>query len=414
VTKEILVVDDAPEMRVWLKAVLQNAGWNVVTAADGLEACKLLDEHEIQLVVTDWMMPNLDGPGLIESIRGRKGQYVYTILMTTRAGEDDSLAGLAAGADDYMVKPTSAAVLLARTRVAERILNMQRTLLEQRERVRESRDLIAKAYAGVRSELKQAARQQQASLPSRLSLPQGVEVDWRFRPASNLSGDHLDVFPVGDNRLVFYLLDVSGHGVSAALRSSALAELLRPISSMMSDLLEQGPQSVLDKLNRHMCESSEEIEYLATLALGVLDTRTGHMEISSAGHPSPFIVGPNGRLEEIAINGLPLGVMAETRYDATQARLRPGDALMLFSDGVTDCLNSRGDPYGYVRFRDDVEQAPAGGASQLVAHVDKRIGLWRENRDLEDDMTVLAVSLAPDSALTIDSRTRPEHSGTGQ
>jgi sigma-B regulation protein RsbU (phosphoserine phosphatase) len=278
---DILIVDDAPEELAWLGAVLRADGWGVKTAADAESACRLLEEDDFRVVITDWMMPGMDGLSLIETIRGRGADsYVYTLLMTARDTEEDCIRGLRAGADDFLVKPISTEVLKARLRTARRIIDMQQEMLEQQQRLRESRQMVANAYKGVKRELKQAAHQQRAALPGGLRLPDGVVADWRFRPASGLSGDHLNLFLLGQSQLAFYLFDVSGHGVGAALRSAALGELLQPFSSVMDGLVDRGPHDVLESLNRHICQSGAEVEYLATIVLGLLDTRSGAMHLA--------------------------------------------------------------------------------------------------------------------------------------
>ena len=249
----ILIVDDAPDIRAWLSALLENIGWKVEQAADGVEACEILESTGIRIVITDWMMPGMDGLSLIEWIRKRQVQdYVYTILMTARDQEDDCVEGLSVGADDYLTKPASPSVLYARLSVAMRILSIQQDLLAQQEQLRESRDLVTRAYALVQEDLKGASAAQRSLLPASGQLSNAVETAWFYQPAMGVSGDYLDIFTIGEGKLVFYLLDVSGHGITAALRSAAISQLMRPISGLMDGMDTKGPAHVMERLNRHL------------------------------------------------------------------------------------------------------------------------------------------------------------------
>ncbi|HEX5242504.1 MAG TPA: response regulator [Tepidisphaeraceae bacterium] len=122
----ILIVDDEAVSLEVLKFALTNAGHDVDCAADGQEALNVLARGEYQLVISDWEMPNVNGLGLCRAIRGRQlGSYVYIILLTARNGSASIVEGLAAGADDFISKPFDPDELMARVRVAERIVSLE-------------------------------------------------------------------------------------------------------------------------------------------------------------------------------------------------------------------------------------------------------------------------------------------------
>ena len=144
----IAIVDDNPAQRQTLRETLERCGRNVVEFADGLEAWDYLCTHtEVQLVITDWMMPRLDGPGLIRLLRGANlPYYMYIILITARDGSESIVEGLGAGADDYLIKPVDRAEFLARVAVGERILSLERRLRQARDEQRfyASHDLLTR------------------------------------------------------------------------------------------------------------------------------------------------------------------------------------------------------------------------------------------------------------------------------
>jgi two-component system, cell cycle response regulator len=126
---EVLFVDDEATTAMIVRRVLQNAGYAVTIAQNGLEALELLEKKHYPIVLTDWEMPEMDGAQLCKQIRRNFfGGYVYTILLTSRLGRDNVLEGLDAGADDYLTKPLDEAELLARLKTAQRVVQLESKL----------------------------------------------------------------------------------------------------------------------------------------------------------------------------------------------------------------------------------------------------------------------------------------------
>ena len=125
----VLVVDDDAVASAQLGAIASAAGYQVKSAHDGRQAWELLQLTRVPIVICDWYMPELDGPALCRRIRSRVDQpYVYFILVTSRGGKEQYLAGMDAGADDFIAKPVDPDELRARLRVAERILGLRKEL----------------------------------------------------------------------------------------------------------------------------------------------------------------------------------------------------------------------------------------------------------------------------------------------
>jgi diguanylate cyclase (GGDEF)-like protein len=134
----VLIADDDPLHTRLLEGLLVSGGYGVLKAVNGVEALKTLEGSEpIQLVIADWMMPEMDGIQLCREIRKRFNEpYVYIILLTARDQRDDIVEGLDAGADDYLIKPVHHSELNARIRAAQRIIDLQDRLLAAQERLR--------------------------------------------------------------------------------------------------------------------------------------------------------------------------------------------------------------------------------------------------------------------------------------
>ncbi|MBS1841421.1 MAG: diguanylate cyclase [Acidobacteria bacterium] len=134
----VLIADDDSLSRRMLKSTLERSGYEVISVEDGSAASAVLCEADgPRMALLDWMMPGLDGPAVVRAVRVRRGmQYVHMILLTSRQSKEDVVAGLDAGADDYLTKPFNPQELRARLRTGERILHLEDTLVQAREEMR--------------------------------------------------------------------------------------------------------------------------------------------------------------------------------------------------------------------------------------------------------------------------------------
>jgi sigma-B regulation protein RsbU (phosphoserine phosphatase) len=168
-----LIADDDPIAARMLRRLVETAGHTVDHASDGLAAWALYEQHTHPLVISDWMMPQLDGLDLCRRIRAHaepRGAYPYLVLVTARADRSDRLVALGAGVDDFLTKPLDQVDFLARLRAAERILAYQRSLAEANARLRAHQAAQQRQAAMVQGTLAHAAalmaalREQQAAL----------------------------------------------------------------------------------------------------------------------------------------------------------------------------------------------------------------------------------------------------------
>ncbi len=389
---KILVIDDAADARLYVSLLLRRWGYEVLEAEDGHAGLDLLLAQDVRLVICDWMMPGMSGPELCRAVRTTDlGHYAYIILLTGRSDSADLVEGLNAGADDFVTKPFEAQVLRARLRVGERILALEQRLGEQNRDLLESRNRLAQAYDQIQADLATAARIQRQLLPTSDQATSPFRAHWLFLPAAQVSGDSFNFFELTPGLVGFYHLDISGHGVPAALLSVSLSRSLVPgggPGTAVADFFD--PATFLADLNRQLTSRDGEVENYATIAYGTLEKHTGRIRLALAAHPYPLVLRQSGRIDTLQQGGLPVGMFPVVDYQAQEVQLAPGDRLVLYSDGVTECRNRQGEAFGEAQLRASLSFAAQTGLS-LTAVLDERLRDWRGPRDFEDDISLLVL-----------------------
>jgi phosphoserine phosphatase RsbU/P len=393
----ILVVDDDDAIRILLGGRLQNLGHQIETASNGSEAWDVLSDKSFDLLICDWNMPVMNGVELCRRVRHAEwGSYLYVILCTAMNQKADFLAGMEAGADDFVVKPIDFADLRVRVRAAERIIQLQLELSAQNKSLRELYGKLRTAYDTIERDLEAAAGMQTALLPPKTELKNRIRLDWMLIPSRYLAGDMLNYFLVDGSKLVFYHLDVAGHGIPAALLSVTLNRLLMPVpgspiahgSSNGFPAKLASPKDVVTELNDRF-QSSDDTYF--TMVYGVMDTDSRALTFCQAGHPSPLLLTARGELKVIGEGGFPVGMMPAMAYDQNQLTLMPGDKFVLYSDGIPECMNQGGLRYTEETLFAALRHCSHSSADQVVQLVREDIVNWRGENELSDDVSLLVM-----------------------
>jgi len=252
---------------------------------------------------------------------------------------------------------------------AASILDNARLVERERERQR------------LEQELSIAREIQQALLPGGFRNFPNLDISGTNSPCLAVGGDYFDVFPVNDDRTAFLIADVSGKGLGAALLTTMLQGALSGMK-MGAD-----PAGVFHHINRFLCEHSEVGRY-ATMFFGILD-RDGHLEFINAGHPSPLLVRAGEVVEAFTEGGFPVGLIPDASYVASCMALRPGDTLVLYSDGVTEAMDPDEEMFGLSRLRElllDQHEAPLEILQRTILEA---VRAFSRGANQHDDITLL-------------------------
>jgi phosphoserine phosphatase RsbU/P len=254
---------------------------------------------------------------------------------------------------------------------AASILDTARLVERERERQRMEQEI------GIARDI------QQALLPRGFRDFPHLTVTGINLPCLTVGGDYFDIFPMDDNRTAFIIADVSGKGLGAAL----LTTMLQGALSGMRIGIE--PAKLFDHINDFLCEHVEVARY-ATMFFGILD-REGRLEFINAGHPSPFLLRRGEVNEPFSEGSYPVGLMPEASYAVSRVTLRPGDTLVLFSDGVTEAADPDDLLYGVPRLREALADLHEASLSHVQKTVLESIETFTRGAPQADDITLLLV-----------------------
>jgi sigma-B regulation protein RsbU (phosphoserine phosphatase) len=395
--RRLLVVEDSFSEQMRLKAMLTKLDYEVLLATDGQEALAVLDDTPVQLIISDWRMPNLSGIDLCRRIR-QTPHYgdPYFILLTGCDTPLDLVAGMDAGADDFIAKPFNSEELRVRLQAGLRVIGLRNELKQRNSALAQTLQKEAEANHRIQQDLNTAAVMQQALLPDGDSPFSQLELATLFKPASVVAGDTYNYFKLDDRHLGFYHLDVAGHGIASAMLSFTLSRLLSPDTLQHELHLPDTavtpcrPHEVVAALNQRFLHE-EFNEHYFTMLYGVLDVTTGKGEFCQAGHPHPLLCRADGTVQRLGGGGFPVAMLTGADYESTPFTLRRGDRLWLYSDGITDCRSEHGKSLGMEQFATLIKQTTQSELRRLPVAVDKILTHWHGAKTLDDDISLLVI-----------------------
>jgi sigma-B regulation protein RsbU (phosphoserine phosphatase) len=342
-----LVVDDDPMVRkIVTRGLSQLDPAEILEEEDGLAAQEVLRNRHVDVVVTDVMMPKLDGLALMKWAQEHRPEPLWIVLSGLDTF-DAAVEALQLGAFDYLAKPPE----VPRVRVAVRNALDQIELMRERKRLsaeieHSNRQLAEKVTqlqtvchvledqaATIQADLNRAEVIQRALLPQRPPTMQGWCMETLYRPGNSVGGDFYDAVVLGDNHLGLVIADAAGHGVAAAMLSVLFKLRLRQVDGRGNIL---DPMQVLHKLNASLYGMLSAPGAFITATYILIDLHSGRGRLASAGHTPCVLTSADGSSQTLTRTGPALGLEAEPRYAQHDFELRTGDRLMLYTDGVIE------------------------------------------------------------------------------
>lgn len=383
----LLIIDDDEVVRASLAAYLEDSGFNVLQAANGLQGLDVFQREQPDVVICDLRMPQVDGLELIRRINAL--QVETPVIVVSGAGVmTDAVEALRLGAADYLIKPLEDLAVLEHS--VRRALDRAH-LRQENQRYRDkletaNRELQASLH--LLQEDQNAGRQVQMNmLPVTPWQVDGLQFAHQIIPSLYLSGDFVDYFRVDERRVAFYLADVSGHGASSAFVTVLLKFMTTRLlyeSRRNGGLPEFKPSEVLGHINRGLinCRLGKHVTMLG----GVIDEQSGKLTYSIGGHLPLPVLFCDGEARYLNGRGLPVGLFDEADYTDHVLELPESFSLTLLSDGILDLLP--GDTLQEKEVALPQLVTSAGGTLDGLRHVFGLANL----ADMPDDIALLVLS----------------------
>lgn len=376
----ILIVDDNLTSRLLLQSYLKAHGFSdFVFAADGIEALERMKERAPEVVITDLMMPAMDGYEFIRRVRAEPAHAGVPVIVQTGLDEaDDRARVFQAGASDLITKPINAIELVGRVRV-----HLERRRLLAR---------LVEAQRRMEEELGEARKMQESLLPAeaeldRLIATHPLDVAGFYQASVGLGGDIWGMFGRADGRVVVYTCDFAGHGVQSALNTFRLHAYLKSGSADADD-----PAGCLARLNAFLCDVLP-LGQFATMFMAYIDFAAGRIDYASAASPPPPVRTAAGLpFELLDGSGLPLGVTRLATFDNRSSAFGPGAVLALYSDALIETPAPPAQIFTPEGLRDFLTALPAGASARTIRREMLDCLFLRAAEKPSDDLTLVVVA----------------------
>ena len=374
---KILMVDDESDLeqlvRQRMRREIRSGQYAFLFAGDGVEALETLGEHsDIDLVLSDINMPRMDGLTLLEKIPDVDTD-LRSVVISAYGDMKNIRAAMNRGAFDFVTKPIDFDDLR---------ITIDRSLrqLEMWREAEASKDKLLT----LQSELDVANGMQQSILPKHFPKNEKYELYGSMEPARNVGGDFFDIIRLEHDRLGIAIADVSDKGIPAALFMMSSRTLLKGAALGCDD-----PGTVVAVVNEQL-QDGNEANMFVTLFYAVYDPATGLVRYANGGHNPPLIVHRDGSSTLLPLTGgVALGVAPNFDFASDQVSLEPGEALFMYTDGVSEAENAGNEEYGMDRLQAVFAGSAPDSARAANNAVFASVRQFAGGRSQSDDITCL-------------------------
>ena len=381
---KILSVDDETDLELLLsqyfRRKIRNGEYEFFFAHNGLEALQVLLKHpDISIILSDINMPEMDGLTLLAKINEMRIPSLKCIMVSAYGDMENIRHAMNNGAFDFATKPID-------------LDDLQVTIdkaVEQIEYVKSAQKEHAQ-LVDIQGDLTVAREIQHAILPRSFKLKMEdadlVDIYASMVAAKDVGGDFYEFFPIDDHRIGFTIADVSGKGVPAAIFMAVSRTLLK--ATGMRDV---ASNVCIQMVNDMLCGESVESMFV-TVFYGIYDLKTGEIDFTNAGHNPPYILHADGTVEMLKSEcNLVLGAIEGMTFKNESLRLNPGDALVMFTDGVTEAENKDHEQFGEARLEAALAELKGAESKQIVDTVNAKVKEFVAGAAQSDDITQLVI-----------------------
>lgn len=378
--KKILIINDDKSIREILKLYLEIKKYEVYQAADGFQGVDEAKKALPDLILSEVTLPGINGYEVCRKLKEDPNtREIPVIFLSGLLATDEKIRGLESGGVDFINNAADYAEILARieTHIKIKELNQQLQFT--------NRELLLQQKI-LNEDLRAAAMIQKSLLPLRSPNILDLDIAWSCVPCALVGGDICNIHPISDDTSVFYVLDVSGHGVSSAMVTVSITQYIQQKLQMGSNI---SPRQILIDLNQ--AYPYENFNMFSTIFYMVFNSQTAKLTYSSAGHPPAVFLSPIRPFELLSGDGILIGVDPNFLYEEKEVVLQEGEKLILYTDGVTELTSSLNNLYGEERLYNLLEQVKSLPIKEIVRIVSGSLREFAGSIAPRDDITLLGI-----------------------
>ena len=376
---KILVVDDEPDLEILVRQRMRRdvrAGrYAFAFAQNGVEALEVLNnEPDIDMVLSDINMPQMDGLTLLEQM-SEVDPDIRAVIVSAYGDMKNIRTAMNRGAFDFVTKPIDFQDLRVTIDRTLEHLKMWREAVASRDK------LVA-----LQNELRVAHDMQQSILPKVFPDKPEYQVFGNMEPAREVGGDFFDIINLENDRVGLAIADVSDKGVHAALFMMSSRTLLKGAA-----IGKTNPADVLSEVNNLLQEDNDAAMFV-TVFYAEYNPADGVLTYANGGHNPPVIVHADGSSTVLPqTNGIALGILSDVEYEQNSVTLSPGDALVLYTDGVTEAVNTRNEEFEMERLRAVLSEESSHDVRKMNEAVFQAVNTFAGEMPQFDDMTCMTL-----------------------
>lgn len=354
----VLVVDDEHAIRFLLCELLTRDNHAVDSAGDGKFALERLQAREYELIISDLHMQEIDGITVLKAAK-EKNRHTEVLILTGHGSIPSAVEAMRLGAFDYLTKPLDIEEFRMKVRLALERREMRLQIESQRREIQRQQEMIQR-------DLNLAEQVQRSLVPASFSNDR-IDIDVRYLPMIGVGGDFCDIFFDGKDTIYLTIVDVTGHGITAAL-------LVNRISTELRRLVRERrqPSAILYQLNDFIIDSFAGTGMFLTIFSSVINLKRGTLTHSASAHPAAMLWRYNdGQIICLESQNAIIGYArtAENNFEQETTVIRPADRLVLYTDGIIEAENSEGNPLGLqglISYFEPVAYLPPHEASKSI------------------------------------------------
>jgi len=376
---KILVVDDEPDLehlvRQRMRRDVRAGHYEFVFAYNGIEALEVLNaDPDIDMVLSDINMPRMDGLTLLEQM-SQVDPDLRAVIVSAYGDMKNIRTAMNRGAFDFVTKPIDFQDLRVTIERTLEHLQMWREAVASRDK------LVA-----LQNELRVAHEMQQSILPKIFPNKPGYQLFGNMEPAREVGGDFFDIINLENDCVGLAIADVSDKGVPAALFMMSSRTLMKGAAIGRSS-----PAEVLSEVNNLLQEDNDAAMFV-TVFYAEYNPGSGVLSYANGGHNPPIVVHADGSSTVLPqTNGIALGIMPDIKYEQNSVTLSPGDALVLYTDGVTEAMNAQNEEFEMERLCAVLSEHCSCDVREINQAVFQAVQTFAGDMPQFDDMTCMTL-----------------------